>query len=282
MIDTRLTRQFGLTCPVVLAPMHRVAGGRLAAAVTRAGGLGLIGGGDCDPEWIEAQFHEAGEEAVGCGLTTSRLAETPDVLDRVLEHRPRAVYLAHGDPRPFAARISQAGARLICQIQDLEAARLAIEADAAVIVAQGNAAGGSIGQRSTMTLVPELADILYREAHDTLLLAAGGIADSRGLAAAIVMGADGVVMGTRLWASKEALVHPDHLTAVLNATGDDTVRVQAAAGLQDMRVLKNTDEAAVGEGIGVIHSAPPVEDVLNSIARKAERLLTHVQRKVIC
>ena len=133
-----------------------------------------------------------------------------------------------------------------------------------------------------MTLVPELADLLYREAHDTLLLAAGGIADSRGLAAAIVMGADGVVMGTRLWASQQALVHPDHLTAALNATGDDTVRVQAAAGLPDMRVLKNMDEAAVGEGVGVIHSAPPVEDVLNTITRKAERLLSHVRRKVIC
>ena len=282
MIDTRLTRQFGLTCPVVLAPMHRVAGGRLAAAVTRAGGLGLIGGSDCDLEWIKTQFHEAGDEAVGCGLTTSRLAETPDVLDWVLARRPRAIYLAHGDPRPFAARISQAGALLICQIQDLEAARLAIEADATVIVAQGNAAGGSIGQRSTMTLVPELADLLYREAHDTLLLAAGGITDSRGLAAAIVMGADGVAMGTRLWASHQALVHPDHLKAVLKATGDDTVRIQATAGLPDMRVLKNIDEAAVGEGVGVIHSAPPVEDVLNTITRKAERLLSHVRRKVIC
>ena len=239
---------FGLTIPVVLAPMAHASGGRLAAAVAKAGGLGLIGGGYCDADWIDAQFDQTGSEAVGCGLITWRLAEVPGVLDRVLRRRPRAIFLSFGDPRPHAPAIKQAGVPLICQVQDMASARQAIEAGADVIVAQGSEAGGHGAHRSTLTLIPELADHLYYAAHDTLLLAAGGIADSRGLAACISMGADGAVMGTRLWASQEALVHENQVAAVLQADGDSTLRttcIDKARGLNwpapyTVRVMANT------------------------------------------
>lgn len=302
MIDTRFTREFGLTLPIALAPMAHAAGGRLAAAVARAGGLGLIGGGYCNAEWIDAQFELTKNEAVGCGFITWRLAEVPSLLDRVLERKPRAIFLSYGDPRPFSKALTRAGVPLICQVQDLASARQAVEAGAAVIVAQGSAAGGYAAHRATLTLVPELADFIYRTAHDVLLLAAGGIADARGLAASIVMGADGVVLGTRLWASEEALVHPNQIAAALTAGGDDTRRTKNIEQMQGLdwpepytaRTLTNpiadehleadlpANDITVGEGIGIIRDAPPVQDVLDTMARRAERMLIDVSRKVIC
>ncbi len=286
MIDTRLTRMFGLTCPVVLAPMPGLADGRLAAAVARAGGLGLIGGGDCDADWIDAQFRATGSEAVGCGFTTWRLAQAPEVLDQVLDRHPRAIFLSHGDPRPFAHRIAQANVRLVCQVQDLQGVALAVDAEADVIVAQGCAAAGHSGFRTTLALLPEVADFLHREAHDTLLLAAGGVTDSRGMAACIVMGADGVVMGTRLWASREGKMQEEQAGTVLHASGDDTIQiVEPDADWPEpmtRRVMRAACEGIpAGEGIGLIRDMPPVEDILNVMTQKAGRLMVHAQRKVI-
>ncbi|WP_424830028.1 nitronate monooxygenase [Ruegeria sp.] len=286
MIDTRLTRLFGLTCPVVLAPMHGQADGRLAAAVATAGALGIIGAGVCDAEWIDAQFRAAGNEAVGCGFVTWRLAQTPELLCQVLAKRPRAIFLSHGDPRPFADRIADAKIPLICQVQGLQSTARAVEAGASVIVAQGRASAGISGSRSTLTLLPEVADFLHREAHDTLLLAAGGIADSRGLAACIVMGADGVVMGTRLWASREGQGSAQYADAVLQATGDDTeVTKMSGADWSDSveaRALHISSEAIpAGEGIGLIRDMPSVDDILRVITQKASRLMVHAQRKVV-
>ncbi|NDW44728.1 nitronate monooxygenase family protein [Ruegeria sp. PrR005] len=223
MIRTRLTDTFGLDYPIVSAPMAKVAGGRLAAAVSRAGGLGLIGGGYCEAEWIETEFANAGNTAVGCGFITWRLAEAPQVLDAALDHGSRAVFLSFGDPRPFAERIHAAGAALICQVQTLGDAREAVEAGARVIVAQGGEAGGHGANRATMTLVPEVADLLRTGSPETLLLAAGGIADGRGLAAALMLGADGVLVGTRFCLSDEALIPPQFQQAGIAASGDQTV-----------------------------------------------------------
>lgn len=247
MIETRLTRRFGLEHPIFSAPMARAGGGALAAAVTRAGGLGLIGGGYGDVGWIEDQFAAAGNEAVGCGLITWQLEGRPEVLDAVLAHQPRAVFLSFGDPLPYAAAIAEAGLPLICQVQTVADARVAVAAGAQVIVAQGGEAGGHGARRGTLALVPEVADMLAAEAPDVVLLAAGGIADGRGLAAALMLGADGVLMGTRFWASREALVHPGQLAAGLAASGDETLRTQVvdiARGLDwpapyDIRVLRN-------------------------------------------
>ena len=223
-LATRLTERFGLAHPVVLAPMAFAAGGRLAGAVSRGGGLGLIGGGYGDPEWIDEQFDLAGDATVGCGLITWALAQTPDVLDRVLLRGPRALMLSFGDPRPFAPAIRDAGVPLLCQVQTAGDAALALDAGADVIVAQGAEAGGHGDRRATFTLVPEVADLIAERAPDTLLCAAGGIADGRGLAAALMLGADGVVVGSRLWATTEAQVSDGMRGAALAADGDATVR----------------------------------------------------------
>lgn len=223
-ISTRLTERFGLVHPVVLAPMAFAAGGRLAAAVSRAGGLGLIGGGYGDRKWIDAQFDEAEGAAVGCGLITWSVREQTEALDRVLARAPRAVLLSFGDPRPLGERVRRAGVPLLCQVQSFRDAELALEAGADVIVAQGAEAGGHGDRRATFTLVPEIADLLAARSTDTLLCAAGGVADGRGVAAALMLGADGVLVGSRLWATREAHVSEEMQAAAVAAGGDDTIR----------------------------------------------------------
>ena len=225
-LRTRLTERVGIEHPILSAPMGFFAGGRLAAAVSNAGGLGLIGGGYGDGEWLEREFIAAGNTRVGCGLITWALAERPHLLDQVLARQPAAVMLSFGSPAPCAAQIRQAGALLICQVQSMAHARAAVDAGADTIVAQGSEAGGHAGSRSTFTLVPEVADYLAGAAPDTLLVAAGGIADGRGLAAALMLGADGVLIGSRLVASTEALAPDGFHDAILAADGDATVRTR--------------------------------------------------------
>lgn len=223
-ISTRLTERLGIDHPVLSAPMAFVAGGRLAAAVSKAGGLGIIGGGYGDADWLDEQFRAAGNMAVGCGFITWSLSDAPHLLDRVLERKPSCIFLSFGDPAPFAQKIDDAGVPLICQVQTVEGAKGAIDTGAAVIVAQGAEAGGHAAVRSTFPLVPEVADLLAARSPGTLLCAAGGVADGRGLAAALMLGADGVLVGSRFSACEEALVFPGWHDALLAADGDATLQ----------------------------------------------------------
>ena len=227
-LPTRLTRSWNLKHPILSAPMAFAGGGQLAAAVSRSGGLGLIGGGYGDPAWLEQQFEAAHGHSVGVGFITWSLRKSPSLLTDVLKHGPTAVMLSFGDPRPFVAEIRTAGAKLICQCQDMEHVMDAVDVGADAVIAQGTEAGGHGALRGGITFVPEAADYIRAHAPDTLLLAAGGIADGRGLAAALMLGADGVLMGTRFWASKEALVHTRHHEAIIETDGDGTIRTGVA------------------------------------------------------
>ncbi|WP_371750602.1 NAD(P)H-dependent flavin oxidoreductase [Mycobacteroides sp. LB1] len=223
-LETRLTRRLGIEHPVVLAPMDDVADARLAGAVGAAGGLGLLGGGYVDEAWISRQFEQV-SAPLGCGFITWNLAGKEHVLDYVLDQRPAAIFLSFGDPAPYAPRIRAADVPLICQVHNLEQAARAIEVGADVIAAQGGEAGGhGAGQRSTFTLVPEIADMAAGTAPDVLVLAAGGVTDGRGLAAALALGADGVLVGTRFWAAQEAAIPAAAQRRGLLASGDDTIR----------------------------------------------------------
>ncbi len=223
-IATRLTQRLGIAHPILSAPMAFAAGGALAAAVSNAGGLGFIGGGYGDEPWLETQFRAAGNASVGCGFITWSMAQQPHLLDAALAHKPRAIFLSFADPTPYVAKIKDAGVLAIQQVQTRRDAEIAIACGCDIIVAQGAEAGGHGEKRATMTLVPEIADLIAQRAPATLLCAAGGVADGRGLAAALMLGADGAVVGSRLWASSEALVHANLHAAALAATGDDTVR----------------------------------------------------------
>ena len=246
-IRTRLTEQFLLTHPIISAPMAFAATGILASAVSKAGGLGLIGGGYSDLEWVKKQFSLAQRNDIGCGFITWALDNKPEVLDLTIEMKPHAVFLSFGNPKKHAKKIKANKIPLICQIQTLRDAKNALDCGADIIVAQGSEAGGHGEKRSTMSLVPEVADLISTQYPEVLLCAAGGIADGRGLAAALMLGADGVVMGSRFWASKEANVSKDMHDAALNATGDKTIRTNVMDIARNLkwsnrytaRVLKN-------------------------------------------
>ena len=215
-----ITGVLGIQKPVVLAPMGFVSGGALAAAVTRAGGLGLIGAGYGDADWIRRECQRADGERVGIGFITWSLARQPALLDLALSYKPAAVMLSFGDPRPFAEKIRRSGAKLICQVQSLAIARQALEAQPDVLVAQGTEAGGHGGERSLFVLLPAVRDL----APHIPLLAAGGIADRRGYEASITLGAAGVLVGTRFSASHEALTATRAKERIAQASGDATVR----------------------------------------------------------
>jgi nitronate monooxygenase len=222
-LRTAFTEFFSLQHPIALAPMGGSAGGALAAAVSNGGGLGLLGGGNGDPGWLARELPilaDSTDKPWGVGFQS--WAIDVGTVERVLMQNPRAVMLSFGDPRAFAGPIRQAAAALIIQVTDLEEARQAVDLGADVIVAQGTESGGhgALRGRSTLPFVPVVVDL----AAPTPVLAAGGIADGRGVAAALALGAAGALIGTRFQATAEALVDPSISKAIVEGRGEDTER----------------------------------------------------------
>jgi nitronate monooxygenase len=219
-LTTRLTERLSIKHPILLAPMDIVADGNLAATVSRAGGFGIIGGGYGDEGWLTREMNAAGDARVGVGFITWSMARKSRLLDMVLDRRPPAIMLSFGDVKPHVAKIKRAGALLVCQVQTLEQAKDATANGADVIVAQGAEAGGHGIARGTLPLVPAVVDV----AGDIPVAAAGGIADGRGLAAALMLGADGILVGTRFYATPEAAGSPSAKARIVSANGDQTIR----------------------------------------------------------
>ena len=220
-LNTAFTELLSVQHPVVLAPMAGSSGGELAAAVSNAGGLGLIGGGDGDPELLEPEIALLVERTTkpwGIGFIT--WAVTRAAIEQALSHRPPAVMLNFGDPSPYADVVHKAGSVLIVGVTDLEEVSQAVAVGADVIVAQGGEAGGHGGRRATLPFVPAVVD----QVAPTPVLAAGGIADGRGLAAALVLGAAGALLGTRFLAAPEALIEPWRAQAITKGRSEETER----------------------------------------------------------
>ncbi len=221
MITSGLTELFQITHPIILGPMGLVSGGRLAAAVSNAGGLGLVGGGYGDEAWLRTELSlvkEGTRRPWGVGLIIWCLDRR--MLDLALGYGPHAFLLSFGDPRPYAAAIKAAGCKLICQVQDMQGASLAREAGADLVVAEGTEAGGHGGARSTLPLVPAVVDAVT----PIPVVAAGGIADGRGLAAALMLGAQGALIGTRFYAALEALSHESARQRIVASHAGQTAR----------------------------------------------------------
>ena len=220
-LHTAFTELFAVERPVALAPMGSSAGGALAAAVSNGGGLGLVGGGRGDWPWLERELTVVGEgtdKPWGVGFLS--WSADVSVVVRALEYTPHAVMLSFGDPQPLAEPVLDAGVPLIVQVTDLDEAERALDIGAHVLVAQGTEAGGHGGRRGTLPFVPVVADL----AAPTPVLAAGGIADGRGLGAALVLGAAGALIGSRFQATVEALVAPEVAKAIIDSRGEHTER----------------------------------------------------------
>lgn len=241
-METAFTRLLSLRAPIMQAPMGGAAGPELAAAVSNSGALGSI------PIWTVPT-----EEASAIIRATSALTRGPYAVNVradlgqtghvrcALDGGVRLVHLFWGDPTPYVSAIRQAGARVVVTVADADEAKQALDAGADILIAQGWEAGGHVrGNLTTLTLVPTVVDL----AGAVPVLAAGGIVDGRGLAAALVLGAAGAVMGTRFIASIESCAHPEYKKAIVAARQVDTVHTDNLfdRGWPDAphRVLRNT------------------------------------------
>jgi nitronate monooxygenase len=305
MIRTRFTDMFGLQHPVMSAPMAMHCGGTLAASVSEAGGLGSFGGITMEgPDWIRAQaayVRERTDRPFAIGFITSFLPSAEDLFEVALDVRPAAIALSFSDPGEWGRRVKDAGCRLVCQVQTFADVDLALAADADVLVAQGNEAGGHTG---TMALLPLLCGIA-EEHPDVPLLAAGGIGDGRTFAAALLAGADGAWLGTALLATPEAIeVTEEHKDAIVASDGADTVfssaydiasRVPWPAGIgarmqrnaftdewldREAELRRRVDELEppptvhyFGQSARFVAAVQPAAEVVRSISEHAARIL---------
>lgn len=222
-LDTALTACLGISHPIMSAPMDAIAGARLTAAVSEAGGFGILAGGYGERGWLEQETAKLRpcKAPFGIGFITWSMARQPELLGVALAAGPRAIMLSFGDPKPFAPRIKAAGARLICQVQTEDMAKQALDAGADVLVAQGTEAGGHGASRTTLDIVPAIVDLA---AGRVPVAAAGGIGDGRGLAAMMMLGASGVLLGTRFYASVECDGPEEAKKRICAATSGNTVR----------------------------------------------------------
>lgn len=223
MLRTRVCERFGIRHPLLNAPMGGGdAPAELAAAVSEAGGLGMIGGTTTGgAPWLLAQIRrvrEVTERPFGVGFV-SHLPSTPELMDVALAEGVRVIAHSFADPAPYVPVAHAAGALVICQVRSVDAARRAADAGVDAVTAQGTEAGGHTGVVSTLPLVPLVVDAVA----PLPVIAAGGIADGRGIAAALMLGADGVWIGTRFLATREAGVSDVYKARVVAASSDDTI-----------------------------------------------------------
>lgn len=222
MLQTRLCDLFAIEHPVLNAPMGGGdAPAELAAAVSEAGGLGLIGGTTVGgTEWLISQIRrvrDLTDRPFGVGLI-SHLPGTAKLMAAALDEGVRVIAHSFADPAPFVGAAHGAGALVVCQVRTLEGARRAAAAGVDVVTAQGTEAGGHTGAVSTFPLLPTVVDAVA----PLPVVAAGGIADGRGIAAALMLGAEGVWIGTRFLGTHECGVSDAYKARVIGATADDT------------------------------------------------------------
>jgi nitronate monooxygenase len=225
VIKTPLTRWFDLTTPVIGAPMAGVSGGALARAVSQAGGLGTIGvSGSHSARFVTEQCAIPAADLLpfGVGLMAWTLPERPDLLEATIAAQPGLVSVSFGDPGPYVGPLHDAGIAVAAQVNTTADVHRAVDAGVDVLVAQGTEAGGHTGQRATLPLLQEVLALTDRP-----VVAAGGIASGRGMAAALVAGAAGVWIGTPLLACPEGLNSPAARARVRAAGGDETVLTRA-------------------------------------------------------
>ncbi|MCW5658892.1 MAG: nitronate monooxygenase [Burkholderiaceae bacterium] len=242
MLQTRLTQRYGVEAPIVQAGMAFVAGPRLAIAVCRAGAIGSLGVGLMPPPAFVPAIASI-RAAVGSSAFNANLL-TPFVNDEIVgavcDAAPPIVSFHWGHPqRRWIDRLAAAGCSVWEQVGSVDAARRAVGDGVELVIAQGSEAGGhNYGSLPTFVLVPEVVDA----AGGALVLAAGGVSDGRGLAAALALGADGVSVGTRMVATAEADAMSQYKDALVGAAGTDTVRTSVFGpqwpDFNPMRVLR--------------------------------------------
>jgi nitronate monooxygenase len=312
MLRTHLTEQWDLRYPILGAPMAGTANGKLARAVTKAGGLGQVGIGSETPvEYLEEESSIArGDDGstFGIGLMIWALERRPELFDAAVAARPFVLSMSFGSPAPYVERAHAAGIKIATQVNTVAAAREAAAAGVDLIVAQGTEAGGHTGSISTLPLLQGVLDV----AGDIPVVAAGGIATARGLAAVLAAGAQGAWIGTALLVANEAGNNQTVRQRVIAATEADTIHThtfddvtrtpwpdqypgralrnrfadqwhgrskaltaEAHAEYDQARARGDYDVAVIyaGEGSGLVDRERSTAEILQTMTQEAEALL---------
>lgn len=236
MLKSELCEILNIKYPVIQGGMAWIADGRLAAAVSNAGGLGLISAMNAGADYLKEQI-AAARELTDKPFGVNIMLMSPhadEVSDLIIEEGVKVVTTGAGSPAKYMEKWKAAGITVIPVIASCAMAKMMEKAGAAAVVAEGQESGGHIGELTTMALVPQVAD-----AVNIPVIAAGGIADGRGMAASLMLGACGVQMGTRFLVAKECGVHQNYKDMVLKAGDISTVTTGRRFGGNTCRCLKN-------------------------------------------
>ena len=234
-MKTRITELLGIEEPVIQGGMAWVAEYHLAAAVSEAGGLGIIGAASAPPEVVREQIRKVKERtSKPFGVNVMLMnPNAPEVAKVVVEEQVPVVTTGAGNPAKFMSRWKEAGVKVIPVVASVAMAKLMVRGGADAVVAEGMESGGHIGSTTTMALVPQVADAI-----DAPVIAAGGIADGRGMAAAFMLGAEAVQMGTRFVAAKESIVHANYKEKLIKSKDIDSEITGSSTG-HPIRVIRN-------------------------------------------
>ena len=235
MIQTKLCELLNIQYPIFQGGKAWIADASLAAAVSNAGGLGIIAAMNANADWLREEIHKARQltdKAFGVNIMLmSPFAD--EVSDLVIEEKIPVVVTGAGNPGKYMKKWVAAGIKVIPVVASTAMAKLVERSGAFAVIAEGGESGGHIGELTTMTLVPQVCD-----AVNIPVLAAGGIADGRGIAAALMLGACGVQCGTRFLVAEECTVHQNYKNKILKAKDIDTIATGKRLG-HPVRCLKN-------------------------------------------
>lgn len=265
-IQNEITQLLGVKYPIIQAGMVWVSGWRLASAVSNAGGLGLIGAGSMKPELLREHIEKcrsATDKPFGVNVPLLR-EDALDLIDTVINEGVKIVFSSAGHPGKFIDILKKNNVKVIHVVPSVKFALKAESVGCDAVVGEGVEAGGHNGndELTTLALIPQLADSLKIP-----VIAAGGIADGRGIAAALALGAQGVQIGTRFAVTEESSAHPAYKKRICEAKDNDTVLIMKKIGLT--RTLKNeyTDQVIKAEAEGANE-----ERLREILGRKRERL----------
>lgn len=307
-MKTRVTELLGIEYPVLQGAMAWIADGGLAAAVSEAGGLGIIAGGNAPIDYLREEIRKVKAKTdKPFGVNIMLMSPNAEELAQlVVDERVPVVTTGAGNPAPYMEKWKQAGVKIIPVIPTVALAQRMQKLGADAVIAEGTESGGHIGELTTMALVPQVYD-----AVDIPVIAAGGIADGRGLAAAVLLGAAGVQMGTRFLACDECTVHDNYKQKVLKARDTDSVVTGRATGapvrslrnrltrqFNELEAKESTLEeyealgsdslrkaakdgevqygsVMAGQIAGMVRDLRPAKDIVHDITKEAENLLSH-------
>ena len=307
-MQTRISKLLKTEYPILQGGMAWVAEYHLAAAVSNAGGLGIIGAASAPPEVVREQIRKTKEMTKNpFGVNVMLLnPNAPEVAQVVIEEGVKVVTTGAGNPGKFMKAWKEAGVVVIPVVASVAMAKMMERGGADAVIAEGMESGGHIGSQTTMTLVPQVAD-----AVSIPVIAAGGIADGRGIAASFLLGAEGVQMGTRFLVAKESIVHPNYKERVIKAkdivsevTGMSTghpIRVlrnamsreylkmeQEGASFEELEhlTLGSLRKAVVdgdvvngslmaGQSAGMVKKEQTCEEIMQEIVKEAKQLMQH-------